>query len=66
VPAPAASDASTDRTADGPSDRELEELVPKVRAVLGDDLECLELVSIDGTVLARWSASPNAPAGRDE
>jgi len=44
---------------DEPTAKELEELVPKVRAVLGDELDHLELVSIDGKVLARWSSSPD-------
>lgn len=37
-------------------DDDLADLVPKVRAVLGEDLTRLELVSIDGEVLATWSA----------
>ena len=42
----------------------LDELVPKVRALLGDDLERLELVSIDGEVLARWSSAESGGAGQ--
>lgn len=42
-----------------PSAKELEELVPRVRAVLGDELEHVELVSIDGKVLASWSSGEN-------
>jgi hypothetical protein len=43
-------------TADVPSAEELAELLPKVRALLGEDLERLELVSIDGEVLTAWSS----------
>jgi hypothetical protein len=43
-----------------PTTEELAELVPNVREVLGDELERLELVSIDGRVLATWSA-PESP-----
>jgi hypothetical protein len=39
-----------------PTEQELAELLPKVRALLGEDLERLELVSIDGEVLTRWSS----------
>lgn len=49
----------------GMSTAELDELVPKVRAVLGEDLERLELVSIEGKVLARWSSAHDAPDGHD-
>lgn len=52
-------------TSDGLSARQLDELVPKVRALLGDDLERLELVSIDGEVIARWTAGANAPNGSE-
>jgi hypothetical protein len=48
-----------------PSAEELQDLVPKVRAVLGDDLEHLELVSIDGTVLTTWSSGEHGLAGHD-
>jgi hypothetical protein len=41
---------------DAPTEQELAELLPKVRALLGEDLERLELVSIDGEVLTRWSS----------
>jgi hypothetical protein len=50
---------------DGLSTEELDQLVPKVRAVLGEALERLELVSIEGKVLARWSSDRDAAEGRD-
>jgi hypothetical protein len=50
--------------ADVPTAQELAELLPKVRALLGDDLDRLELVSIDGEVLTRWS-SDQERAARD-
>jgi hypothetical protein len=42
--------------ADVPSAEELAALLPKVRALLGEDLDRLELVSIDGEVLTAWSS----------
>jgi hypothetical protein len=42
---------------------ELDGLIPKVRALLGDDLEHVELVSIDGEVLTSWRSS-DAPTER--
>jgi len=50
---------------DGLSARQLDELVPKVRALLGDDLERLELTSIDGEVVARWTAGASAQNGSE-
>lgn len=47
-----------------PSDAELDELVPRVRELLGDALERLELVSIDGEVLKQWSSSADVPVAR--
>lgn len=47
-----------------PSDAELDELVPRVRELLGDALERLELVSIDGEVLKQWSSSADTPVAR--
>jgi len=43
-----------------PVDDPLDDLVPKVRALLGDELERVEMVSIDGEVLASWRAEPRA------
>ena len=40
-----------------PDEADLVALVPKVRELLGDDLARVELVSIDGRVLATWSSS---------
>lgn len=48
--------------AGAPSAQELAELLPKVRALLGEDLERLELVSIDGEVLTRWSSDQERAA----
>jgi hypothetical protein len=53
VPAPA---PRTETVRDVPSPEELAALLPKVRALLGEDLERLELVSIDGEVLTAWSS----------
>ena len=55
--------AATAAVADGdatPVDDPLDDLVPKVRALLGDELERVEMVSIDGEVLASWRAEPRA------
>ncbi len=57
APAPAA------RRGAEPSDAELDELVPRVRELLGD-VERLELVSIDGEVLKRWSSTQDAAVDR--
>ena len=40
---------------------DLSELVPKVRALLGERLARMELVSIDGEVLAKWSSTDPQP-----
>ncbi len=68
--APAASSVPTRATTPAvppgprPSDAELDELVPRVRELLGDALERLELVSIDGEVLKQWSSTADAPVTR--
>jgi len=68
--APGASSAPTRATTPAvptgprPSDAELDELVPRVRELLGDALERLELVSIDGEVLKQWSSTADAPVTR--
>jgi hypothetical protein len=46
-----------------PTDEELAALVPKVREVLGGDLDRLELVSIEGQVLARWPSDEPGGGG---
>lgn len=61
VAAPAAPPPASTAT-DTPTDQELAELLPKVRALLGEDLERLELVSIDGEVLTRWSSDQERAA----
>jgi hypothetical protein len=47
----------------GPAD--LSELVPKIRALLGESLARMELVSIDGEVLATWAATDTPPDARE-
>jgi len=55
VTALAMSKSSATAVIDG-DDTDITALVPKVREVLGDDLARVELVSIDGRVLATWSS----------
>jgi hypothetical protein len=46
---------------------DLSELVPKIRALLGEDLERMEFVSLEGEVIARWSATdPSSPRAHED
>jgi hypothetical protein len=45
---------------------DLSELVPKIRALLGEDLDRMEFVSLEGEVIARWSATDPPPSRAHE